>query len=84
MMPADCPLSFESPESSTIEGAHYDPTTLTLTVNFKRQEKERTAAVYIFPDVPPQEWDDFLAAPSKGSFFARRIRPIYSPGTVKK
>jgi hypothetical protein len=53
--------------SSNVTGVGYDAATRTLDVRF-------TTGVYRFAGVPPQVFDDFMAAESKGSFFAKSIR----------
>jgi hypothetical protein len=54
--------------SSAIRSVGYDPRSRTLEVEF------RSGAVYDYSGVTPRLWASFLDAPSKGSFFARRIR----------
>lgn len=73
-IPADepLPMAFESPESSSIAGATYDPLTQVLTVSFRGQ------STYAYAGVEPQLWRDLLMAESKGTFFAHIIRPFYS------
>jgi hypothetical protein len=70
------PDSFESPESSTIASACYDNATAVLSVQFKRAKGKLDRYDYT---VPPELWAEFVAAESKGQFFAARIRPLY-PG----
>jgi hypothetical protein len=70
----DKPLSFDSPDSQMITRGEYDPTTETMTVEFKRPG----ANVYTYSGFPPALWQEFEQATSKGSFFAKLIRPIYS------
>lgn len=54
--------------SSNVTGIGYDPTTQTLAVRFK------SGKTYNYQDVPPQVHKDFMAAPSKGSFFATNVK----------
>lgn len=68
------PLSFDSPDSTMIARAEYDPTTETMTVEFKRPG----ANVYTYGSFPAKVWEEFEQAPSKGSFFAKHIRPLFS------
>lgn len=68
----EVPMSFQSPESSTIDGATYDPVTHTMAVHFRRD------AVYDYADVPPAAWAGFVAATSKGQYFGSVIRPLYT------
>lgn len=72
----DVPLSFDSPDSASVVRASYDPRTAQLTVELKRTRG--ITATYIYDSYPSKEWIDFEAAPSKGKFFAGRIRPLYS------
>jgi hypothetical protein len=67
------PLSFDSPDSAMIIRAEYDPTTQVMTVEFKRPGSN----VYVYGGIEPKLWQDFEQAASKGTFFARRIRPLY-------
>src|SRR5678816_3403914 len=67
--------SFESPESSTISHAQYDAQLHLMTVWFKTGFKDDRCYVY---DVPATVWEGFAAAPSKGQYFARHIRPMLS------
>lgn len=68
----DIPLSFESPESSSLKGASYDPDCKQLTVEFK------DGKTYDYPGIEPQMWIQFMEAGSKGSYFMRNIRPMHT------
>lgn len=68
------PRSFESPESSTIIRATYDPETLTMRVTFKKVPVEAT---YQYNKFPAETWVDFEQAESKGVYFSKFIRPFY-------
>jgi hypothetical protein len=59
-------------ESSAIERIEYDPRQEALDVWFSGGRGYRYLAV------PPRLYDAFLAAPSKGVFFNRRIRDRYA------
>lgn len=63
--------SFDSPESSWIEGAEYDQETKVLIIETEKQE-------YTFVDVPIEVWEGFKNAPSKGSYYHKNIRDKYS------
>lgn len=67
------PYGFRSPESSTIEGANYDPDTEVLHITFAHDH-----STYAYDKFPYLMWVDFLGATSKGKFFSTRIRPIFS------
>lgn len=67
---ADVPLSFESPESSSVAGASYDPATLTLTVTLRPDK------TYTYNPIQLEKWRAFLDASSKGKFFQSAIRPF--------
>lgn len=68
--------SFESPESTSIIRASYDSDTEVLSVEFKRSET--TTMTYDYANVPPKMWEEFSMSESKGSFFGRFIRTLYS------
>lgn len=55
-------------DSSNIEAIGYDDDTLELHVRFLN------GGYYIYHDVPRQTYDEFMAAPSKGSFLNREIK----------
>jgi hypothetical protein len=55
-------------DSSAINSVGYDPRSRTLEVEFS------SGAVYDYFGVTARLWESFLAAPSKGKFFARKIR----------
>lgn len=67
-------LSFDSPESSNVAGADYDPQTQTLRIRFKGHDGEEERSYTGTCDITL--WQDFLQAPSKGSFFAGNIKPF--------
>lgn len=73
--------SFESPESTSIIGASYDTDTEVLSVEFKRSET--ATMTYDYAGVPPRMWEEFAASESRGSFFGRFIRTMYS-GTKRE
>lgn len=70
----DYPRSFRSPESSNVKGAHYDPDTQLLTVEFNTG----TGKEYGYAPFPEEEWREFLEAESKGKFFSARVRPFFT------
>ncbi len=72
--PAPIPISHSVPRviSSAIARLDYDPGLRVLTVVF------RETGAYAYFDVPPEVYDAFLAAPSKGVFFNRHIRDRYA------
>lgn len=57
--------------STAIRAIHHDEQSRTLRVTFV------SGAVYDYEDVPREVYEAFKAAPSKGRFFAYRIRPKY-------
>jgi len=57
--------------STAIRAIHHDEKSRTLRVTFV------SGAVYDYEDVPREVYEAFKAAPSKGRFFAYRIRPKY-------
>lgn len=59
-------------ESSWLETAGYDPETQTLTIRMKN-----SSDLYEYQGVPEEVYRQFLAAESKGAFFATRIQNAY-------
>jgi hypothetical protein len=55
-------------DSSAIKSVGYNPRSRTLEVEFT------SGSVYDYFGVTAGLWKSFLAAPSKGKFFARKIR----------
>ena len=55
---------------SPITGATYDEKSLTLTITFIQ------GATHQYPNVSPELAKDFLASPSKGSFFHANIKKL--------
>ena len=60
------------PGSSAIAGATYDPDTRQLTVQFKGG-----GTSYTYQDVPEDVWDQFVTAPSPGTFWRESIKDQY-------
>ena len=58
--------------SRSIEAAVYDPPQAILEVSF------RSGASYRYLDVPPEVYDQFLLAESKGRYFNTYIRNRYA------
>lgn len=58
-------------DSSNIEAIGYDDEAMELHVQFLG------GALYTYLDVPREVFDDFMAAPSKGSFLNRVIKSVY-------
>lgn len=58
-------------KSSNLAGAAYDDSTRALTIKFQN------GAIWVYDDVPRTIYDDLLAAPSAGRFFAARIRGAF-------
>jgi hypothetical protein len=56
-------------ESSNIQDAGFDAATGTLEITFRSGKR------YRYHGVSPERFSEFMAAPSKGSFFAREIKP---------
>ena len=63
-------------ESSNIAGIAYIKEAEQLMVQFN------SGSVYAYSDVPEQVYQDFLAADSKGKFFAQSIKDVYAYGKV--
>jgi KTSC domain len=62
--------------SSVIRRCRYDELQRTLEITFV------STKVYVYADVPPEVFDGFCAAPSKGQFFNRHIRDCYDYAEV--
>ncbi len=76
--PDDTPLQFESPESSTIQGASYDAESLRMVIDFVDKDSATGARMYVYGNIDADLWRDFYQARSKGQFFSTRIRPMYA------
>jgi hypothetical protein len=64
-------LNRQPVESSTIASVGYDPTTLTLEVEFL------SGNVYQYFDVPVPVFEEFMSAPSKGEYLHNNIKGAY-------
>ena len=64
-------MEFQVVISSNIRGIAYNKDTQELFVDFTSGSK------YKYSGVPQEDYDDFLSAPSKGSFFHDNIRDTY-------
>lgn len=59
-------------ESTLVQAVGYDSATQTLTVKLVTD-----GSVYEYFGVPQEVYDQFLAAESKGNFFAKNIKNVY-------
>lgn len=59
-------------ESSWLDSAGYDAETQTLTIRM-----QNSSDIYEYQGVPEEVYRDFLAAESKGAFFATHIQDTY-------
>ncbi len=59
-------------DSSNIEAIGYDAEHSQLHVQFKG------GMTYVISEVPQEVYDQFLSAPSKGSYYNRSIKPVYT------
>ncbi|MEK6262292.1 MAG: KTSC domain-containing protein [Planctomycetota bacterium] len=59
-------------DSSNIEAIGYDPSSTELHVQFLK------SGLYVYHDVPQDVFDAFLSSDSKGSFFNRNIKNVFS------
>lgn len=72
-----CPVTeFETPDSSLILSASYDEGTMTATVVLKDSKNMGVEKVYDYA-LPPDLWNEWVQATSKGAFFNKAIRPMY-------
>lgn len=60
-------------QSSQIHAIGHDPETNTLAIRFKNWKGEVTS-LYHYANVTAKQFDDFLAAPSKGRHFALEFK----------
>ena len=58
--------------SRLIQGAAYDPATETL-----RIQLVNSIDVYHYRGVPPEVYEAFLGAESRGRYYAEHIKPVY-------
>lgn len=70
------PLEFSSPDSAVVMGATYDPGQQVIRVQI-RNRVTGESDTYRGGGVPLELWLEFEAAQSKGSFFAKFIRPMF-------
>ncbi|MBP7828299.1 MAG: KTSC domain-containing protein [Kiritimatiellae bacterium] len=59
-------------ESTLVQAVGYDAATQTLTVKLVTD-----GSVYEYFGVPQEVYDQFMAAESKGNFFAKNIKNVY-------
>lgn len=57
--------------SSDIAALGYEPTNGEMQIQFT------TGRIYSYQNVPPELYNAFVTAPSKGSFFAAAIKPQF-------
>lgn len=69
-------MEFISVSSSNIRGVNYDRDRQVLTVEFTSGSK------YAYKGVGPETYDDFITAPSPGTFFADNVKGIYEYNRV--
>ena len=63
----------EEVDSATFSQIGYDPVEQTLTVVFREG-----GSTYVYRGVEPNVYEEFIAAPSLGSFYTSRIRDAYA------
>jgi hypothetical protein len=64
-------MEWQSLDSSVFASSAYSSATRTLYLRFQSGE------IYCYFDFPPEEYRNFLAADSKGKYFAGHIRDQY-------
>jgi hypothetical protein len=62
----------DTPNSSNIARIKYDAEAGQLHVEF------RTRKTYVYEDVPPEIWNQFVSSESAGKFFASNIKGKYA------
>jgi len=65
---------FEAKESSNIKWARYFPAQERLEIDFRNQTTGAYTSTYEYQHFSAMDWDEFVAAESKGKHFAYRIR----------
>jgi len=76
----DIPTSFESPDSRSVISGTYDIDTETMVLTFRRGVTH--TITYQYNGFPLKVWVGLAQAESKGTYFARNIRPMFQ-GTPK-
>jgi hypothetical protein len=66
-------VDMEYVDSSNIEMVGYDPEEMELYVKFRSCEEP-----YVYEGVPEQVHEEFMAAPSKGSYLNRVLKGVYN------
>lgn len=64
-------------DSAVLEAVGYEPESRRLHARFTDR-----GALYVYSDVPPEVYSKLIAADSKGEYFNREIRNIYSVSRV--
>lgn len=64
-------IQHDTPNSSNISRILYDDQKAELVIEFRKGRP------YRYSDVPPEIWNDFVAAPSAGKYFAQYIKGQY-------
>ena len=65
-------IEMTSVESSLINKVGYDPETKTLVIQMNNSSDR-----YFYSDVPQATYDNLMDAPSKGSFYVKKIKGQY-------
>ena len=67
---------FDCQESSNLKWARYDRAAQVLEIDFKNKAGVKVST-YAYDNFPPEAWDSFQKATSRGRHFAYAIRPKY-------
>ena len=65
-------IEMTSVESSLLDKVGYDPETKTLVIQMNNSSDR-----YVYSDVPQAVYDNLMDAPSKGSFYVKKIKGQY-------
>ena len=65
-------------QSSNIHAVGYDLHSQTLSVQFKARGGAAAGSIYEYIAVPPEVYERFMNAPSKGGWFAANIKNHYA------
>ncbi len=66
------PITLAPVESKRVGAIGYDPTTKTLAVQFKAGAR----AIYHYPGVEPETFEEFKAAKSLGTYFGQNLQKL--------
>lgn len=85
-----CPVLFEvnmydwnDVESTNIRRIGWSPEGPVLAVQFKSKKEGQPDAVYTYDGFPQEKFREFLASPSKGTWFSANVRGRYQTRKIE-